>query len=85
MKAPPTPPNSDELIEIKELLNKGENLDARDELRLKSIISDLGPQNGKVLFENISNADGELGDYTGDVYNTVATNAFSFFIASTNS
>ena len=66
---------SDELIEIKELLNKGENLDARDELRLKSIISDLGPQNGKVLFENISNADGELGDYTGDVYNTVATNA----------
>ena len=46
---------SDELIEIKELLNKGKNLDARDELRLKGILADLGPQNGKVLFENISN------------------------------
>ena len=67
---------SDELIEIKELLNKGKNLDAYDELRLKNIIADLGPQNGKVLFENITNEGGELGDYTGDVFNTVKTNAF---------
>ena len=39
-------------------------------------MADLGPQNGEVLFENISNDDGELGQYTGDTYKTVAMNAF---------
>jgi len=68
---------ADEVAQIKGILDKGTNLDAYDQERLKKLMLEIGSTNGKALFQSIENADGDdLRDYTVNAMNQVYRKSF---------